>query len=710
MAKLGIEIQIRKILKSSAPTPNHLRTLNLSLFDQLSPPVYVSILFNYLPSSICTVETSCNKLQKSLAHTLTKFYPLAGRILFRENDHQFLIHCNDQGIEYVETKVNADLAEFLHQGPNHAPLVDRLPKMDHRPSSPLLGVQVNVFNCGGLAMGIQISHIVADAFTLATFVNEWANTSLTGTTKDCLSSFSHLSSLFPTRVLSSGPKYSVPPPPNTTSVSKIVTRSDHSTKDKLNDFVNSVGNPIRDTCVAIGKAESVDDVFSLVVNNHKKAVDKYLQRDKMNVYPITSWCGFPWYEADFGWGKPFWVTSVSIDDYETIVVMDTKDGDGIQAWIEIQIQMRKMIKPSTPTPNHLRSLQLSFFDQGAPRLYVPILFHYLPTGECNRELGIIGKCENLHNSLAETLTKFYPLAGRFIEDEFSIHCNDEGVEYVESKVNSDLAEFLRQGPKIELLDDLLPEMDQSSSPLLGVQVNLFNCGGLVMGIQISHIVADAFTLATFVNEWANTSLTGTTKDCLQSFGPQFSLPSKQGPKITTKRFVFDALAIANLRNRINPSATFTCRPTRVVVVMSLIWKVLMGISSAKHGHSRDSSFLFPINLRGKSKLSSLEHAQGNFYVTVAATLEANEMRRELHEFVNSIGSTARNTSLSIADFGWGKPMWVSSVGKTFEVISLFDTKNGDGIEAWVSLKENDMIEFERDAQILASTSKAAFDS
>ncbi|KAH0767058.1 hypothetical protein KY285_002929 [Solanum tuberosum] len=432
------------------------------------------------------------------------------------------------------------------------------------------------------------------------------------------------------------------------------------------------------------------------------------------------------------------------------------------AKLEIQIQMRKMIKPSTPTPNHLRSLKLSFFDQGAPRLYVPILFHYLPTGECNRELGIIEKCEKLQNSLAETLTSFYPLAGRFMEDKFLIHCNDVGVEYVESKVNMNLAEFLRRGPKIELLDDLLPEMDQSSSPLLGVQVNLFNCGGLVMGIQISHIIADAFTLATFLNEWANTSLTGTTKDCLPSFGhlsslfpprvisagPQFSLPSKEGPKIITKRFVFDAFAIANLKDRINPSAIFT----RVVVVMSLIWKVLMGISSAKHGHSRDSSFLFPINLRGKSKLSSLEHAQGNFYVTVAATLEANEMRRELHEFVNSIGSTARNTSLSIgkaasvdeimslsincgseiinkfvqgdaidiypstswcrfpwyeADFGWGKPMWVSSVGKTFEVISLFDTKAGDGIEAWVSLKENDMIEFERDTQILAST---AFDS
>ncbi|MCD7449653.1 hypothetical protein HAX54_000883 [Datura stramonium] len=436
------------------------------------------------------------------------------------------------------------------------------------------------------------------------------------------------------------------------------------------------------------------------------------------------------------------------------------------AKLEIQIQMRKMISPSTPTPNHLRNLSLSFFDQGAPRIYVPIMFHYLPSSECNRE-GITERCDKLQNSLAETLTNFYPLAGRFREDEFSIHCNDEGVEFVESKVNTDLAAFLREGPKIEPLDNLLPEMDQLSSPLLGVQVNIFNCGGLVIAIQISHILADAFTLATFLNEWAHTSLTGTTtKGCLPSFGhlsslfptrvlsgPQFSPPSNRGPKIITRRFVFDALAIAKLKDRINSSATFT-RPTRVVVVMSLIWKVLVGISSAKHDHSRDSSFLFPINLRGKSNLPSLEYALGNFYVTVAATLEANQLRKELNDFVNSIGSTARDTSLSIgkasvdeiislsincgaeiinklgqgdemdiyastswcrfpwyeADFGWGKPIWVSSVGRTFEVISLFDTKNGDGIEAWVSLKENKMIEFERDPDILSSTSKVTFDS
>ncbi|KAL3350292.1 hypothetical protein AABB24_023003 [Solanum stoloniferum] len=101
--------------------------------------------------------------------------------------------------------------------------------------------------------------------------------------------------------------------------------------------------------------------------------------------------------------------------------------------LDIKIQLRKMVKPSTPTPNHLRTLKLSLFDQSAPHIFVPILFHYLPNSE--RITDQI-RCDKLQKSLAQTLTKFYPLAGRFSKDDTSIHCNDQGVEYVESKVNA----------------------------------------------------------------------------------------------------------------------------------------------------------------------------------------------------------------------------------------------------------------------------------
>lgn len=225
----------------------------------------------------------------------------------------------------------------------------------------------------------------------------------------------------------------------------------------------------------------------------------------------------------------------------------------------------------------------------------------------------------------------------------------------QTKVNADLAEFLHQGSKnIKLFDDLLLEIDRTSSPLLDVQVNVFNCGGLVMGIQISHILADGFTLGTFVNEWANISPTGTIKGCLPSFGvlsslfptrvlsgPQFSAPSNRDPNIVTKRFV---LVIAKLKNTINSSATFT---RFVLVILSLIWEVLVGISTAKHGHSRGASLLFPINLRGKSSLASLEHALGNFYITVVAALDANQSRKELTNFADVVGSTTRDIAASI---------------------------------------------------------------
>ncbi|KAG5568693.1 hypothetical protein H5410_064292 [Solanum commersonii] len=87
----------------------------------------------------------------------------------------------------------------------------------------------------------------------------------------------------------------------------------------------------------------------------------------------------------------------------------------------------------------------------------------------------------------------------------------------------------------------------------------------------------------------------TKAGCLSSFGhlsslfptrsvvlsePQYSpVPPPNTCKIVTRRFVFDALAIENLKNAIEDSSDR--RPTRVVVVMSLIWKVLAGISSAK---------------------------------------------------------------------------------------------------------------------------------
>lgn len=255
--------------------------------------------------------------------------------------------------------------------------------------------------------------------------------------------------------------------------------------------------------------------------------------------------------------------------------------------VETEIQLRKTLKLVVPTPNHLRSLKLSLFDQVAPPMYSALLWNYSPNNECDKAKND-ERCGKLQKSLAEMLAKFYPLAGRYRKDHFLIECNNDGVEYIETKVNTDLAEFLHQGKENELLDDLLPwhvppKVDLFSSPLLGIQVNKFNCGGLVVGLQASHILVDAFTLGAFVNEWAYINKTGTIKGFPLSFGqlsclfpartlsrPQFSLYScSPGANIVMRRFLFDALSITELKDKIDSSSATMVKSTRVEVVMSL---------------------------------------------------------------------------------------------------------------------------------------------
>ncbi|XP_031096344.1 vinorine synthase-like [Ipomoea triloba] len=51
------------------------------------------------------------------------------------------------------------------------------------------------------------------------------------------------------------------------------------------------------------------------------------------VYRFTSWCGFPIYEADFGGGAPACV-GIAASPFKNVgVLMDAKDGCGVEAWL-----------------------------------------------------------------------------------------------------------------------------------------------------------------------------------------------------------------------------------------------------------------------------------------------------------------------------------------------------------------------------------------
>ena len=61
-----------------------------------------------------------------------------------------------------------------------------------------------------------------------------------------------------------------------------------------------------------------------------------MKDDEIDSFNCSSWCRFPLYEADFGCGKPVWVTPVlpsplGVNNF--ILLMDAKDGDGIELYV-----------------------------------------------------------------------------------------------------------------------------------------------------------------------------------------------------------------------------------------------------------------------------------------------------------------------------------------------------------------------------------------
>lgn len=99
----------------------------------------------------------------------------------------------------------------------------------------------------------------------------------------------------------------------------------------------------------------------------------------------------------------------------------------------VQIVSEENIVPSSPTPDHLRVFKLSVLDQIQVKIYVPLLLFFHNNQTSNLSSVNFDRSKLLKWTLSQTLTEFYPLAGK-VKDDFHIDCNDEGVHYIETIV------------------------------------------------------------------------------------------------------------------------------------------------------------------------------------------------------------------------------------------------------------------------------------
>lgn len=477
--------------------------------------------------------------------------------------------------------------------------------------------------------------------------------------------------------------------------------------------------------------------------------------------------------------------------------------------IKTEMIRRETIKPSSPIPNNPKTINLSFWDQLASPSYIPMVLFYPKNNIKNGDQ--ISK--QLKKSLSEALTHhFYPFTGRIKANNF-IECDDDdgdddnGAKYMEVRIHSPLSSFLEE-PNFQVLKKFLPIEPQSSKEaimsLLQVQLSFFECGGIAIGLCMSHKVADASTMSTFIRVWA--AINASFGDQAQAheitqqqlpivnfnassyFPPRDHLSSLQLPAMmfkgttkpcVTKRYVFYGPKIEALRAK--AMSPLVERPSRVEAVTSLIWRCFMNawrslntkiiyeihmavsekfniseISKISLLDTEKSNIKYSImiqlaNVRTKVQEPFLGNTMGNLVQHFATVVEESKMELqdlvgqlrkgnvelgekigkmlggdELLEMVDGYrkGRESKNGGgvddemklyfcsswckfqlYGVADFGWGKPIWVNNSGTIKNNFFLLtDTRGGDGIEAWVTLNEEEMTFFEKDTELLAFAS------
>ncbi|KAL3641087.1 hypothetical protein CASFOL_016055 [Castilleja foliolosa] len=395
--------------------------------------------------------------------------------------------------------------------------------------------------------------------------------------------------------------------------------------------------------------------------------------------------------------------------------------------MEGEIISKELIKPSSPTPPHNNIHNLSLLDQIVPPFFTPMVFYYPDLQNPN---SISQTTQILKQSLSSTLTRFYPFAGT-IRDKLSISCDDEGVPFVVTKFQENLSTFLRNPS---------PNADHSHVPaeylvwnepgpgdkVAVVQVNHYECGGIVLGLLVYHKVADGVLMAAFLKDWAATARGESKPGPGPSFDFQSLFPNNPAMhrddhvftvmrryikvgRLVLRRYVFDAASISALRAQMARED----RPSRVEIVTAVMWKFFMTACAAakKDGDGPTTSLISHIlNIRRKADPQLPEYSFGNLAWIGPASSPNEEPDRDLAKLFEKVRGAFRkvdsgfvkrmegedgfsgyrknlestwsefpekadyltisswcNFGLYSLDFGFGRPVWVTKCDKEIDM-------------------------------------------
>ncbi|KAI3767308.1 hypothetical protein L2E82_17405 [Cichorium intybus] len=315
---------------------------------------------------------------------------------------------------------------------------------------------------------------------------------------------------------------------------------------------------------------------------------------------------------------------------------------------------REIIKPSSPTPSHLKTHNLSLIDQVNANLFMPMVTFYPNTGICRDKTTL-----DLKNSLSQTLTKYYPFAGRHAKVAPSyVDCNDNGAEFLVASIE---------------------------------------CGGLAVAWSLSHKVADGSSLFHFMKDWAKMNRFLSTEPKHEfSNDPKFihfeymninsrGLDLEISDDCVTRSFMFPSSKIKELKQKVKAMTTESGKPitnpTRV----------------ENECEMNPESFISELRNQ-KTQFQAIRNIE-----TAMGIFSEWDLEELLRKFTGLyICSSLCGNSAYEIDFGWGKPVKATHAGDLRKnSFILMDAPNGDGIEALVCLGNQDMAIVQNDPELLA---------
>ncbi|KAI7746089.1 hypothetical protein M8C21_024654, partial [Ambrosia artemisiifolia] len=321
-AKDDMHIISQETIKPSSLTPSHLKTHVLTLVDNYTPAIPVPFVFFYKNYN----DGDINILKKFLSPSMSH------------------IDCNYEGVEFLEASHDSWLEDFIL---NDESLHELVPNVGENFSN-LAGVQLNHFKGGGVAVGISISHKAADGFAIATFINQWGKVTRGESPfkpNFITSSISHINNVKPPKVVSNCPRAHIKLSyelhgHKCNKPSSYPSRVNMRNKVIKNNPEKAVGN------IVVGAGERVIDLREIALNEivaklRKMKIGTEGIRDVQEIgeniaklfggdhgglelFWTSSFCWFPLYEVDFGWGMPVRVKYLMPKvDNKNLVLMDT---------------------------------------------------------------------------------------------------------------------------------------------------------------------------------------------------------------------------------------------------------------------------------------------------------------------------------------------------------------------------------------------------